>query len=155
MWWNKDGLTSGGAECAPVRVFLVPSFCVFICRLLFAIRGCGTAGLCGSFDVRRRGRCCWQWFLALTLFRRRNACHQCALLLGKLGLWRKRDIFSPLGVDCEGCAGGVPLRAGMGFLGGSGVFFCGACDVRVLMLVLKGCPVGLLLAVLRASCSLL
>ncbi len=34
MWWDKDGLTSGGVECAPVRVFLVPSFCVFMCRLL-------------------------------------------------------------------------------------------------------------------------
>ena len=105
MWWNKDGLTSGGAECAPVRVFLVPSFCVFMCR--FAIRGCGTAGICVPFGVRRRGCYCWQWFLALALFRRRNACHQCAWLLEKLGLWRGRGIYPPW-CGLRGGAGGVP-----------------------------------------------
>lgn len=36
MWWDKGGLTSGGVEFVPVRVFLVPSFCVFMCRLLLS-----------------------------------------------------------------------------------------------------------------------
>ena len=40
--WNKGGLTSGGGECAPVGVFLVPRLCVFVCRFLFACAGVAT-----------------------------------------------------------------------------------------------------------------
>lgn len=77
------------------------------------------------------------------------------IVAGKAETVEEKGHILPLGVDCEGCAGGVPCAPGWVFWGGSGVFFCGACDVRVLMLVLKGCPVGLPLAVLHASCSLL
>lgn len=44
MWRDKGGLTSGSAECAPVRVFLAPSFFVFVCRFLFACKGGGADG---------------------------------------------------------------------------------------------------------------
>lgn len=39
MWWNKGGLASGGVECAPVRVFLVPSFLRLYVLVTFCRQG--------------------------------------------------------------------------------------------------------------------
>lgn len=106
MWWNRGGLTSGGAECVPVRVFLVPSFLRLYVPVAFVIRGCEAAGLCGSFGVRRGVR-----------------------------VRRARRAGGGVRVVVSSSVGRVVPAS--------------SCSPK------RGCPVGLLLAVLRVSCSLL
>ena len=108
MWWDKDGLTSGGAECAPVRVFLAPSFCVFMCRLL-SRQGLWNSGVLRVIWRSAAGVLLLAIVSCLGVIPRKERMSPMHMVAGKLGLWRKRGISSP-GVDCEGARAACPAR---------------------------------------------
>ena len=108
MWWDKDGLTSGGAECAPVRVFLAPSFCVFMCRLL-SRQGLWNSGVLRVIWRSAAGVLLLAIVSCLGVIPQKERMSPMHMVAGKLGLWRKRGISSP-GVDCEGARAACPAR---------------------------------------------
>ena len=116
MWWDKDGLTSGGAECTPVRVFLVPSFCVFMCRLLLSPgvveqRGFADHLACGGGGaVAGNGSLPWCHSAEGTHVTNAHGCW-------KAGAVEEKGYIFPLGVDCACGVPGVPVGVEGALLG--------------------------------------